>query len=79
MKVRIKLFSVLREYVQDYNPQSGVEAELKDGATVADLLRHLKIPISKAPVVTCKSHIMNTADIIQKDSNIEIFQTVAGG
>jgi len=79
MKVRVKLFSVFREHVPGYNPQRGVEAELKDCATVADLLGHLKIPMSNAPVVTCKGRILKPADIIKKDSTIEIFQAVAGG
>jgi sulfur carrier protein ThiS len=79
MKVSVKLFSVLREYVPDYNPQNGVAADLTDGATVSDLLNHLGIPISEAPVVTCKGRVLHHCDTIQKDSMIEIFQSVAGG
>jgi sulfur carrier protein ThiS len=79
MKVSVKLFSVLREYVPEYNPQKGVAADLIDGATVSDLLSHLGIPVSEAPVVTCNGRVLHHGDIIQKDSAIEIFQSVAGG
>jgi sulfur carrier protein ThiS len=79
MIVSVKLFSVLREYVPDYNPQKGVAADLTDGSTVSDLLNHLGIPISEAPVATCKGRVLHHGDTIQKDSIIEIFQSVAGG
>lgn len=79
MKVLIKLFSVLREYVPDYNPQKGVETELPDGSTVADLLSHLGIPMSKVPVVTFNGRVLQPADTIYEDSTLHIFQLVTGG
>jgi sulfur carrier protein ThiS len=79
MKVLIKVFSVLRDYVPDYNPQKGVETELPDGSTVTDLLSHLGIPMSKVPVVTCNGRVLQPADIIHEDSTFHIFQPVAGG
>jgi len=79
MKVSVKLFSVLREYVPGYNPQKGLTADLTDGATISDLLNHLGIPVSEAPVVTCNGRVLRHGDIIQKDSEIDIFQPVAGG
>ena len=79
MKVLIKLFSVLREYVPDYNPQKGVKTELPTGSTVADLLSHLGIPMSRIPVVACNGRILQPADTIHEDSTIHIFQPIAGG
>ncbi len=79
MRVRVKLFSVLRDYVSDYDPQKGLAADLPAGATVSDLLGHLGIPMSKVPVVSCNGHILQGADTIQPDSILNIFQPVAGG
>jgi sulfur carrier protein ThiS len=79
MKVLIKLFSVLRDYVPDYDPLKGVEAELPDGSTVSDMLRHLGIPMSKVPVVTCNGRVLKPADTINEESTLHIFQPVAGG
>ena len=79
MKVLIKLFSVLRDYVPDYDILKGVEAELPEGSTVDDLLSHLGIPMSKVPVVTCNGRILKPSDIIHEDSILHIFQPVAGG
>jgi sulfur carrier protein ThiS len=79
MKVLIKLFSVLRDYVPDYDPEKGVETDLPEGSTVADMLSHLGIPMSKVPVVACNGRILQPADTIHKDSILHIFQPVAGG
>ena len=79
MRVQIKLFSVLREYVSDYDPQTGVAVDLHAGATVSDLLSHLGIPRSKAPVVSSNGRILQPADTIHPDSTLHIFQPVAGG
>ncbi len=79
MKVLIKLFSVLRDYVPDYNPQEGVVAELPDDSTVTDLLGHLGIPMSKMPVVTCDGRVLQAEDTIHENSTLHIFQLVTGG
>lgn len=79
MKVRVKLFSVLRDYVPGYDPRQGLAVELPEGATVDDLLGNLGIPPAKAPVVTCNGRILKLADPILQDSTLQIFQPVAGG
>ena len=79
MKVLVKLFSILRDYVPDYDPQNGLETELPEGSTVADLLAQLGIPMSKSPVVTCDGRILHPTDTFHKDSTLQIFQPIAGG
>lgn len=79
MKVQIKLFSVLRDYVPGYDPQTGVDRELPAAATVDDLLKHLGIPMSKMPVVTCNGRILKSTDAVTADSTLHVFQPVAGG
>ena len=79
VRVQIKLFSVLRDYVSNYDPKKGVVADLPDDATVSDLLDHLGIPMSKAPVVICEGRILKSTDTIQPNSTLHIIQPVAGG
>ena len=79
LRVQIKLFSVLRNYVSNYDPEKGVAADLPAGATVSDVLSHLGIPMSKVPVVICNGRILQAGDTIQPDSTLNIFQPVAGG
>ena len=79
MRVQVKLFSVLRDYVPDYDPQKGVETELPDGSTVANLLSHLGIPMSKVPVVICDGLVLQPTDTLHEESILNIFQPIAGG
>ena len=79
MRVQIKLFSVLRDYVSNYDPEKGLVVELPAHATVSDLLNHIGIPMSKAPVVICEGRILKSTDTIQTDSTLHIIQPVAGG
>ena len=79
MKIRVKLFSVLRSYVEDYDPNLGVEIELAPQANVDDLIRKLNIPPAKAPVVSCGGRILKSLDALKEGSEVNIFQPVAGG
>lgn len=79
MKIRVKLFSVLRQCVKDYDPQVGVEIELTSQARVDDLIRQLNISPDKAPVVSCDGRILKTNDLLLDGSEINIFQPIAGG
>ena len=79
VRVKIKLFSVLRDYVSNYDPEKGLAADLPADATVSDLLNHLGIPMSKAPVVICDGRILKSTDTILPDSTLHIMQPVAGG
>lgn len=79
MKVKVKLFSILREYVDGYDPELGVAIELAPKAVVADLIRHLNIPADKKPVVSCDGRILQVNDELSDGSLLHIFQPVAGG
>ena len=79
MKIRVKLFSVLRTYIEDYDPSLGVEIELAPQANVDDLIRQLNIPSTKAPVVSCEGRILKSKDALKDDSEVNIFQPIAGG
>lgn len=79
MRLKVKLFSVLREYVTDYDPELGLDVDLAPGARVSDLILHLKIPEEKAPVVSCNGRVLKAGDLLENDSVIHLFQLVAGG
>jgi len=79
MKINVKLFSLLRQYVDGYDPNLGVDIELGPQAVVADLIRHLNIPADKKPVVSCNGRILKENDALSDGSLLQIFQPVAGG
>ena len=79
MKINVKLFSILRQCVDGYDPDLGVDIELAPQAVVADLIQHLNIPTDHKPVVTCKGRILKAHDRLSDGSRVQIFQPVAGG
>jgi len=79
MKINVKLFSILRQCVDDYDPDRGVDIELSSQAVVADLIQHLNIPDNQKPVVTCNGRILKANDVLSDGSLLQIFQPVAGG
>jgi sulfur carrier protein ThiS len=79
MILKVKLFSILRQYAPDYDPDIGLEVELAPGALVSDLVLFLKIPPDKAPVVSCDGRVMKADDVLNHGSVVHLFQPVAGG
>ena len=79
MQITVKLFSVLRAAVPDYDPDKGLRIELDPQARVEDLIDHLKIPGERFPVVSCDGHILQKQDLLADGSVLHIFQPVAGG
>lgn len=79
MKINVKLFSVLRQSVADYDPDTGVDVELVPGAVVGDLIRQLKIPLDTVPVASCNGRILQQDDPLSDGSVVHLFQPVAGG
>ena len=79
MQVNVKLFSVLRQYCADYDPEKGVDLELPADASVALMLEHLNIPQNKAPVVACNGLILKADDTLPAGGKVQVFQPVGGG
>ena len=79
MKVRIKLYGTLSLRVRGYEHSRGIEIELAEGATVKDLLDHLKISESQGAVVTIGGRIRKAGDKIPDGVHARVFQSVGGG
>lgn len=79
MRVTVKLFSTLRAFVPDYDPEQGVFVELTAGATVEDMLRHLGIPDGKVPLVSCNGRMLKITDPLEERCEVQIFQPISGG
>ena len=79
MKVKVRIFGNLRETVPDYNTDSGVELEVKEGSAVGKLLVKLNIPENAGAVVVQNNQIRKKTDILDKDGEIRILQPLHGG
>ena len=79
MKIRVRLFGTLGRDFPDYEPATGFEIEIAEGAVIGDLLAHLKIVESHRPVVAINGRIMKPDDILQSGTAVHVFQPVFGG
>lgn len=79
MTIKVKLFSVLRQHVNGYDPDHGIDIEMGTTALVSDVIHFLKIPADQFPVVSCGGRILQQSDPLIDGSTLHIFQPVAGG
>jgi sulfur carrier protein ThiS len=79
MKVRVRIFGTLSQYYPDYRSDKGMEIEVPDGATSADLLAHLDISITQMAVVFMDGRILKSDHKLRDGSSLSIFQAVFGG
>jgi hypothetical protein len=79
MKIRVKLFGTLRQYVPDYDPEYGLEIEIPDGAKVQDLLARLEISESNTPIIAIDNRIAKIDDELMEGSWVNLIQRAFGG
>ncbi len=77
--VQVRLYLNLRKYAlpgmdQDYSP-----VMLQQGATVADLLDHLRIPASEECTVVVNSRIAKKDLTLKNNDSVSVLPPVSGG
>ena len=79
MKVTVKLYGTLSLHIPGYKPSQGIEVEIPDGATVKDLLAHLKIFETRGAAVISSGRLLKLDDKMQDGSSLDVFQSIQGG
>jgi sulfur carrier protein ThiS len=79
MRVKVQLYGTLSLRVRGYDHSRGIEIELAEGATVKDLLDHLKISESQGAVVTIGGRIQKADGKIPEGVHARVFQSLGGG
>jgi sulfur carrier protein ThiS len=77
MNIRVEL----QAYLGDYAPgDSGTFAyEMPDGATVADLIRKLGVPVELAAVITIGDEAVHDSQALKDGDRVTVIPPVAGG
>ncbi|MDM8554025.1 MoaD/ThiS family protein [Desulfococcaceae bacterium HSG7] len=78
-KVIVKLYGTLRKKIDHYDSVRGIEVEIRDGASIADLVAHLGIHESKIGFVLANGCIVKAGNTVENDAEVKIFQPIAGG
>lgn len=79
MKVTVKLFGTLPTHFPDYDPSSGMDVEIPDGAKVKDLLARLDLPDTRGCFVSMNNRVVDQDRDLSPGAAIFILQALAGG
>lgn len=77
--VHVKLFATLCEKIKGYDPAKGIDLQLPQGATVADLKDHLSIMPEDTAVVAIQGKVARPEDPLADGAAIRILQLGHGG
>jgi sulfur carrier protein ThiS len=79
MKVKVRLYGTLSLHVPEYKPSQGIEVEIRDDATVKDLLTQLEILETRGTAVIASGRVLRADDKLQHRSTLDVFQSIHGG
>jgi sulfur carrier protein ThiS len=79
MQVRVKLLGTLPSlYPSDY-PEAGLQLELPERTTVAELVGVLGIPPERVAIVAINGMLARAGDRIPENGLVKLMQGLAGG
>ena len=79
MKVRVKLFATLRQYLPPGAQGSTCQVEVPPGTQVRDLLARYGVPERDSPVILVNGRDAAPDQVLQKDDTVAVFPALAGG
>jgi len=79
MKVKVRLFANLRDYVPEAKIGATLEVELREGACVRELVDHFRLPLELVKLVYVNA-IYREMDFQLRDGDeVGIFPPIGGG
>lgn len=79
MKLTVKLSTTLRDHVPGYEPEAGLQVEMPQGSTVAQLAQHLGLPLEDIKIVMVNGRQQQVDDPMRDGDRIAYFPAVGGG
>ena len=79
MQVRVKLFATLRKYMPAGVAGDTLTVEVGDGATVADLVAALGIPLDHARMAVVRGEQLALDAVVPPGEEVNLFPPLAGG
>lgn len=79
MKVKVRLFANLREYVPQAKLGATLEIELNDGHRVSDLVDHFRLPQEEVKLVYVNGIYQEMDYLLREGDEIGIFPPIGGG
>ncbi|MCW5700597.1 MAG: MoaD/ThiS family protein [Rhodospirillales bacterium] len=83
MKITVKLFALLGRYLPPGAKESTAEIDIDDGATSADVIRRLNLPVHYCHLVLVNGNFVPPSErescVLKDDDVLAIWPPVAGG
>lgn len=79
MVVTVKLYATLRKYYPDLGIGEGMKVELPEGATVGQLLNHLRLPSDVVRVAFVNGIARDENYSLSDGDEVGLFPPVGGG
>jgi sulfur carrier protein ThiS len=79
MKVHVKLQGTLPGHYHGTYPETGLELELENIVSVADLVDYLGLPREKVSLVSVNGLLAKADDLIPDGALVKLLQQLSGG
>ena len=79
MRVKVKLFTTLANYVPGVKPGEPFEVGLHNGATLADLISQLNLPQEEAKLIFVNGLAQPPNYQLKNNDEVGIFPPIGGG
>lgn len=79
MKVKVRLFANLREYVPQAKLGATLEVELNEGNRVSDLVNHFRLPPEQVKLVYVNGIYQEMDYQLHENDEVGIFPPIGGG
>jgi molybdopterin converting factor small subunit len=77
--VQVELFATLRRQFPDLGLGEALEVQLSDGATVAQLVKHLQLPKEQVKLVFVNNTIQGGDYPLSNGDEVGVFPALGGG
>ena len=79
MNVTVKVYAALRRYLPESAPGPGRVLQVADGATVAQVMGQLQIPVDTALVPMVNGTVQKLDHVLREGDTLHLFPPVVGG
>jgi molybdopterin synthase sulfur carrier subunit len=79
IEVCVKLFATLGRHMADVPPGTPFTVEVRDGATVKDLVEQLSLPLGEVKLVFANGRAKPLEYVLRANDELGIFPPIGGG
>jgi len=79
MRICVKLFGTLPEYYPGDYPDTGIDVEISENCSVAELVDYIRLPQEHVAIVAINGMLAKGADVVPDRAEVKLFQPLNGG